>query len=816
MRSLAKLRHPNITTTMGAVLAQGEEPMLVMEYMHNGSLYDAIRNETINLSSTEDILTIVQDIAHGLRFLHSANPQVVHGDLKTKNVLIDANFRAKVADFGLSAKSHHAKLGARGTPYWMAPELLTGEIQCNNAASDVYAFGVLLYEVYARENPYQGEDYDEVIRLVCDPTVCKRPPVPSTCPPQVAGLMQNCFQGNPHDRPTAKEIDVMLQAQGTVQGRVIRIEALNKELAESNEKISSEQATQLGHFASMSHEIRTPLNCIIGISSLLEEDETLDLAQRDSVKMIVSSGKLLRHVVDDVLDFSKFVSGNAEIDIRRVNLQDTMANIVTSMTLSPITERKNISLRTFYDPLVPQYVETDDRRLQQIFYNLLSNAVKFSRENGHVDLSVSVGSRFQAQNQVMANNSPTNNQQRPELRIQIKDYGKGIKESEFDKIFQPFAQTETGITNADGGTGLGLAIVKQLVEALGGSISVDSRLGEWTMFSLRFPLTVSVVDKKVITARLRNCCVWLVTDMEAEAQCISEACEQFQVQHHHCQSMEELRERITSNPTTAKSHVFLVQDSLYKESIYESLSQQVKTSLVTFGPEGKISRAQAHYQSLSRVFPSVLMQEIDSLSNLNRPSRRMVQPRKVIEEEATGPIGFDGLKILVAEDNLVNQKVMRRLLQRLGVTDVQVAENGKVAVEKEAAESFDLVFMDIQMPVMDGMEACKLIAARSDVPPKLIFLSAHVMADHQSFCAAHGATDYMTKPVTIDDMRKQLEQLMTMPYGGMSMSQREVFPVVSSLPPPQPTPTTVVSSLPPPQPTTVPANFGTTSTDIEC
>lgn len=751
MRHLAKLRHPNITTAMGAVVSKGEEPMLIMEYMHNGSLYDAMRNETITLNSHEDILTIVQDIAHGLRFLHSARPQVLHGDLKTKNILIDSNFRAKVADFGLSAKK---QVGARGTPYWMAPELLTGE-SSNSAMSDIYSFGIILYEVYARKNPYEGENYNEVLRLVCDPTVCYRPPVPSLCPPTIALLMQDCLRGNPQDRPSTEQVDLMLRAEGTVQRRAFRIETLNKELVETNRKISSEQATQLEHFACMSHEIRTPLNCIIGISSLMDEDGTLGSSKKESVKMIVSSGKLLRHIVDDVLDYSKFVSGKAEIDIKRTNLQEMLTNLISSMSWSSVTERKQISIRTFYDPLVPEFVETDGRRLQQILYNLLSNAVKFSRLKGKVDLSVSVCSADDSTSD--DEEAPLVSRQRSSmLRFDVTDYGKGIEETEFDNIFQPFAQTETGKSNTDGGTGLGLAITKQLVELLGGSISVDSEAGQWAKFTVDLPLTVSVTNTSKIKSRLENCSACLVSDQEMEIQYAVYACEHFQVQQSHFDSLKELDESMESS-CPDRCYVCLVQENLYDESVYDKLSKKAKTILITFGSDKNIARAQVHYQSLTRVFPSVLMQKLYNLCKSNASTKMCHTSNKIV----TNPqVNFEQLRILVAEDNKVNQKVLVRLLERLGVVHVDVADNGQIAIDLEAAKDFDVVLMDMQMPVMDGLEACKQIVARTATPPKVIFLSAHASDHYRSLCFENGAADYLTKPCTHNDLKEKLEMVV--------------------------------------------------------
>ena len=243
MRHLAKLRHPCITTVMGAVISRVEEPMLVMEYMNLGSLYDVLHNESIGLDIGEHILPILQDVAQGMRFLHAASPrQVVHGDLKAKNVLIDSNYRAKVTDFGLSAAKK--RMEASGTPFWMAPELLRGESR-NTSKSDMYAFGILIYEAYTRRTPYEGEEPDKVIKAIIDPSMNKRPTVPPNCSARVAEMMKECLVLNPNDRPTSEQVDLSLRIEGGVKERTTRLEKLNSELAEANKKIASASAMQL-------------------------------------------------------------------------------------------------------------------------------------------------------------------------------------------------------------------------------------------------------------------------------------------------------------------------------------------------------------------------------------------------------------------------------------------------------------------------------------------------------------------------------------------------------------------------------------------
>eukprot|EP00980_Cylindrotheca_fusiformis_P018330 scaffold5977_cov98-Cylindrotheca_fusiformis.AAC.7 len=231
MRVLSKLRHSCIATIMGAVLERGSEPMLIMEYMDHGSLYDVLHNETMHIESNL-LLHILQDVSQGLRFLHSSIPQVVHCDIKSvrtagscgvspaasANVLVDSRFRAKVADFGLSHEKYVN--GIAGTAYWMAPELLRGE-SGNTTASDVYAFGIVLYEIYSRREPYDGEDPTAVLHLVADKLVQKRPPIPQHMPAQIQSLMQDCIQDDASLRPTFQEIDVRLKRMDIDEVRTI-------------------------------------------------------------------------------------------------------------------------------------------------------------------------------------------------------------------------------------------------------------------------------------------------------------------------------------------------------------------------------------------------------------------------------------------------------------------------------------------------------------------------------------------------------------------------------------------------------------------
>ena len=170
-----------------------------MEY---GSLNDLLHNETMHLSG-EIILQVCRDVAQGLRFLHSSKPPIMHGDLKGRNILIDSRFRAKLCDFGLSTKKQSL---ITGTPYWLAPEYLRGQTGYTTMC-DIYSCAIILYEIYAREDPYKGEDFRDTLRKVCDRRVNKRPGIPETCPPKIVEIMKKCWSPDPSYRPQAKDLD---------------------------------------------------------------------------------------------------------------------------------------------------------------------------------------------------------------------------------------------------------------------------------------------------------------------------------------------------------------------------------------------------------------------------------------------------------------------------------------------------------------------------------------------------------------------------------------------------------------------------------
>ena len=194
---------------MGAVVSRSVDPMLVLEFMEYGSLYDLLRNETMTPGG-EIILQIVRDIVQGIQFLHASKPAILHGDLKAKNILVDSRFRAKVADFGFAhVKTQKASDPLRGTPFYMAPEYLRRRTEYTTQC-DIYSLGMIMYEIYARQSPFEGEDPQMILPKICHPRQNKRPSIPEACPPKMAELIKKCWNANEMVRPQAKEMDYML------------------------------------------------------------------------------------------------------------------------------------------------------------------------------------------------------------------------------------------------------------------------------------------------------------------------------------------------------------------------------------------------------------------------------------------------------------------------------------------------------------------------------------------------------------------------------------------------------------------------------
>jgi signal transduction histidine kinase/CheY-like chemotaxis protein len=607
-----------------------------------------------------------------------------------------------------------------------------------------------------------------------------------------------------------------------IEDRTTELTKANDRLGQANAQISQHSAKQLECFACMSHEIRTPLNCIVGLSSLLMESN--EMKESDSMRMIHSSAELLMGVVNDVLDYSKLESGNYAVDIQPTDLQSTLESVVHSC--ESVLER-GVTIRVSYCGILPRIIETDHRSLQQILSNLLGNAGKFSRDGTSIDFNVNV-----------VEESSHN-----KLRFIVRDSGKGIAKSDYESIFMPFSQASKDSQTVHGGTGLGLSITKKLVEKLGGTVGVDSRLGEYAKFTVELPFRGKIIDRKYFQEKLADTTIVVLdpgnpggtAPMQDEyiPFCPS-VVKTFGLSVLRSPNWMDLEIKLRSPSPEQHHFVIIVQEELQKHDSarerIEGLIGEKSCTWFTFG-SGKCSDRR-HFKSLTRVFPSVLLGTLcdevdierakraacvgggrsrggshnddDKLSSAslaphvghqensrsnehgspNIPGRMcsdgqsttMTSLRKeatLNTDHLTGvtnpspvPAGRKpptinlprNLRVLYAEDNKVNQKVLARILTRLGVSAIDIADNGLDAVRKAEDQEYDCIFMDMEMPVMDGLEACTEIIRRN-ARARVVFVTAHALSGFKEKAIAAGAIDFVPKPVNLQQIDSILQRV---------------------------------------------------------
>ena len=400
------------------------------------------------------------------------------------------------------------------------------------------------------------------------------------------------------------------------------------------------------------------------------------------------------------------------------------------------------------------------------------------------------------------------------LRFIVRDNGKGIDEKDMERIFQPFRQA--GIGNETerlyGGTGLGLAITSKLVHGLDGAISVKSQVGEWSEFTVDLPFRSSrsrqdsALDQEPVNIVDLSCSfppnatILLVHDDIEYRQQVQDMFQQYNIDCVHFTSMHEMEgaptmatdgkddTRIKQVPfvlSNSRQYVCLVYEDLYDKESYGKLLSGVKSILLTFGPKYSVPETRGHYRSLVQVLPSVLMTSISetlievfapspgSKAKVKRPSRGGGLVRAISHSSAnsTNSIPYNEFRVLVAEDNIINQKVLLRMLKRLGFKHVDVVDNGQLAVDKEASQTYDVVLMDMQMPIMDGIDACRIIANRkpndeagtTHPPAKVVFVTANVSNTIQDECIRAGGTGFLPKPINLHGIEECFQKLQLQP-----------------------------------------------------
>jgi len=503
--------------------------------------------------------------------------------------------------------------------------------------------------------------------------------------------------------------------------------------------------------ANMSHEIRTPLNAVIGLNYLLEKTELSNI-QEDYVKKVKHSAQNLLNNINDLLDFSKIEAGKLTIELAPFNLLDVLRNIIGIMSIK--TKSKGLALKYTIDTTIPIMLISDQFRLEQILLNLIGNAIKFT-EKGEVSIDLSLISK---------------KKDKAMIKFSVTDTGIGLTEDQKDKLFQPFVQADVSTTRKFGGTGLGLSISKKLIELLGGSIGIKSNINKGSTFFFTINLDIqkdTIPEYAPSLFKQKQIKILYIDDSEAIQSQMESLFATLSIKCNKAATKNEIDRYLTNNSYNSY-HSIIIEYQLHGIKIEELIKNIKKNStisdipvilLVPFGNRKALSLVDQYRIESFLIKPftkSLLFNTILEVLGLEE-STSTNKRNKSNGEEIQSIIGKN---ILIVEDNKINQQVTKEILEKINVHCI-IKENGQEAVDYliNNKNSINLIFMDLQMPVLDGFEATTKIREITEYKnTPIIALTADIMQESKNKLFHVGMNDFLLKPFKPESLYKKVHQ----------------------------------------------------------